>query len=78
MSKKFDVVATLRYTKDGEERKQYIRCGTAFDGPKGISIKIDSLPVHTWDGWLSLYEPKEKQAPQPTKQQASEDGEVPF
>lgn len=76
MSKRFDVVATIRYMKDGDERKQYIRCGTAFDGAKGINIKIDSLPAHSWDGWLSLYEPKEKQATQPSK--AVDDGEVPF
>ena len=43
MSKRFDVVATIRYTKDGDEQ-QYIRCGTAFDGAGSIS-KIDSPPA---------------------------------
>lgn len=79
MSRRYDVVATIRYTKDGEERKQYIRCGTAFDGAKGINIKIDSLPAHSWDGWLSLYEPKERDGnKQPAKAQGSDDGDIPF
>lgn len=73
--KRWDVVATLRYTKrDGTEGKQYLRCGTAFEGDKGISMQLDAIPLRDWDGWLSLYEPKQKDAP---KTSANGD-DVPF
>lgn len=84
MSKRYDVVATLRFTKrDGTEGKSYARCGTAFEGPKGISIKLDSVPVSKdWDGWLSLYEPKEKAAEPanaaPARRADRDDEPIPF
>lgn len=75
MAKRYDVVATIEYEKkDGTAGKSYVRCGSAFEGDKGISIKLDSVPVSPdWNGWLSLYEPREEGARKP----ASRD-EVPF
>lgn len=81
MAKRYDVVATMKFTKkDGTEGKSYTRCGAAFEGDKGISIKLDSVPISPdWDGWLSLYEPKEKEAAKPAERSASEDdGPIPF
>ena len=36
--------------------------GVCFQSDQGhLSIKIDSLPLN-WDGWISLFEPKPKEA----------------
>ena len=62
MSKRFDVVATIRcWLKDGEERKQYIPHGTGLDGAKGGSprIKIDSMPAHSGTAGCRSVEPWE-------------------
>lgn len=73
MAKRWDVVATIRYTRDNEEKKQYIKCGAAWEGDKGMRVKIDSLPTHSWDGWLNFYEPKAKDdAPK-----SRDDGDLP-
>lgn len=62
MSKRFDVVATVLEERNGEEKKRYVKCGVAFEGDKGLSIKLESVPVGMgWNGWLSLYEPREKE-----------------
>ena len=84
--KKFDVVAiTGEYTTaQGETKKRYMNCGAVFQTDKGFSMKLEGLPVGgDWNGWLSLYEPKQRQqTPQPSQQsdpfagQGSED--IPF
>ena len=81
--KRWDVVAQLRYVKkDGSEGKQYLRCGTAFDGEKGVRLQLDALPLRDWDGWLSFYEPKEKtgsDAPKTARPAGTEpDEDIPF
>lgn len=72
MSKRYDVVAAIPYERNGEKKTQFVRCGAAFDGAKGISIKLDSIPCAGWDGWLRLYEPKPKEGA------AAADDSVPF
>jgi hypothetical protein len=57
MAIKYDAVAVQRYEQNGEEKKRYIKCGVVFDGAKGMSLKLESLPV-PFDGWLQFYEPK--------------------
>jgi len=58
-----DVMATVGTykNKDGEEKKQYIKCGAAFTHEGGnISIKLDAVPVTPdWSGWLSLFEKRD-------------------
>lgn len=90
MSKKvYDVVATVgEYkTNDGTVKKRYLTCGAVFQGDKGMSIKLEALPVgKEWSGWLSLYEPKQsdykpRQAapPQPQSNQSSDEyDDIPF
>lgn len=59
MSKRFDVVIR----RPGRDDKAFFhRIGTAFEGDKGINIKLDSLPLPNEKGevWLSLYEPRER------------------
>lgn len=62
MSKVYDVVAVIR--EEGREKPRYVNCGAAFRSDKGgLSIKLNSLPAGAgWNGWLSLFEPKPKDA----------------
>jgi hypothetical protein len=78
--KRFDVVATIIETRDGEEKKRYQKCGAAWEGPKGINIKLDAIPVgQGWSGWLALYEPKEKEQTAPAaKGNQDADVDLPF
>ena len=72
MAKKvFDVVAiTGKYTNaQGEEKNRYMNCGAVFQTDKGFSMKLEGLPVGDWNGWLSFYEPKQRQSA-PAPQQA--------
>jgi hypothetical protein len=64
MGKKFDLVAvTGTYEVNGETKKRYANCGAVFEKEDGsLSVKIESLPVGTeWNGWLSMYEPQQRQ-----------------
>lgn len=64
-----DVVATVgEYKdKDGNEKKRFLRVGTAFvseddNGNKSMSIKMDALPLSAeWSRWLRVYQRKSKQ-----------------
>ena len=74
-TKKFDVVATVgEYTaKDGSTKKRYMNVGVCFENDEGqLSIKLETIPVGpNWSGWLSLYEPKERDAAPVTKHSAA-------
>lgn len=65
---KYDAVATLRRTaKDGTEKKSYHKMGVVFESDKGLSLKLESIPVG-FDGWVSFYEPKPKDGAKPATQ----------
>ena len=56
--------------------------GVCFQSDQGhLSLKIDSIPVN-WDGWISLFEPKPKEAgSKPTAHGAEAtiiDDDIPF
>jgi len=79
--KKYDVVAiTGEYTNaQGETKKRYVNCGAVFETEKGMSLKLESLPVGgEWNGWLSLYEPRQQQRQAPQKSSAPFDSDDPF
>ncbi len=84
--KKYDVVAiTGEYTNaQGEKKKRYVNCGAVFETEKGMSLKLESLPVGgEWNGWLSLYEPSQRQREEPKQQKSSDpfaggDGDEPL
>ena len=59
MAKKYDIVVTSTYESGGETKKRYTNIGAVFETDKGLSIKIESLPVG-WNGWANCYEPKER------------------
>jgi hypothetical protein len=60
--KRYDVVAvTGTYTdRNGNERKRYLNCGVVFETDKGLSLKLEALPVGH-DGWFQLYEPRSEE-----------------
>ena len=90
MAKKiYDVVATVgKYTDNqGNEKKRYVNVGAVFESDKGMSMKLETLPVGPeWSGWLSFYEPKQREsAPQESKPGANvpavgydDGGNIPF
>ena len=62
--KTHDAVATVGTYKDrnGNEKKRYVNVGSVFTDDDGRqSLKLDSVPVGPeWSGWISFYEPKER------------------
>jgi len=76
MSKKYDVVATLgTYEKNGEKKYVTRNVGAVISTQHGFRLKLDASfnpagCVRTEDGsvWLALFEPKEREAPQPQRQ----------
>ncbi len=41
------------YEKNGETKRAYRTIGALFKTEKGLSAKLDAIPVGTvWDGWL--------------------------
>lgn len=45
--------------KEGNTKAQYIRMGVVIEGPRGLSLKLEAIPVN-WDGWAYLNTPKPK------------------
>lgn len=83
---KFDAVCVIGTDKSG--KKKYHKMGTVFESDKGLSLKIDSMPVGPdWNGWVSFYEckPREQKAEAPKATKASapdaddfDDQRIPF
>lgn len=55
----YEVIATTgTYTnKNGEEKKRWQKIGVVMQGNKGLTLKMEAVPVG-WDGWATLAEPK--------------------
>jgi len=55
----YEVIATTgTYTnKQGEEKKRWQKIGVVMQTAKGLTLKMESVPVG-WDGWPTLAEPK--------------------
>lgn len=70
MPKKYDAVVSQRYTQNGEEKKRYINVGAVFEGERGLSLKLDAIPVG-FDGWIQFYEPRERDAAPAQRQMES-------
>lgn len=83
MSIKKEVITKNGTYKDkttGEDKQSWLKVGVLMDTRNGgEAIKIDYLPPQ-WDGWLSLREPKPKDAPKPQAPapQADLDDDTPF
>jgi hypothetical protein len=74
---KYDVVAKNGTYKDrnGDEKTRWLKMGVCFESEKGLSIKIDSMPI-AFDGWMSLMTPKPKEGAPSTAN--SIDDDIPF
>ena len=55
----YEVIATTgTYTNNnGEEKKRWQKIGVVMQSPKGLTLKMEAVPVG-WDGWATLAEPK--------------------
>jgi paraquat-inducible protein B len=80
------IAITGTYTdKNGEEKKRWVKCGVVMSTKSGgLALKLEALPT-VFDGWISLVEPKEKEAdaPPPAAKPAPKpirfgDDDVPF
>lgn len=82
MPKTHDLVAIVgSYTnKDGEEKKKYKNCGALIQKDGKIYVKMDAIPVpesEPWNGWLSCFEPKERNQSPPKPASGSHANEDP-
>ena len=73
MGIKYEVIAkTGEYQdKEGNTKARYIQMGVVIEGPRGLSLKLESIPVN-WDGWAYLNTPKPKEV------KAKNTDDVPF
>lgn len=82
MGAKWDVMArTGEYTdKDGQTKARWQKCGVVLESDKGLSLKIEVIPVGEWNGWFSLFEPKprEERAAAPKRKADPFDDSDPF
>lgn len=64
MKVKFEALAKAgTYTNSqGTEKTKWHKCGVVFENDRGMSIKLDSLPIN-FDGWISLFPPREAEKP---------------
>jgi hypothetical protein len=63
MAKVYDAVVTTTYEQGGETKKRYINVGAVFSSDRGMSLKLDAIPVN-FNGWIAFYEPKPREAGQ--------------
>lgn len=60
MGIKYEVIAKAgTYESNGETKTRWHKCGVVLESSKGLSLKLESLPI-VFDGWLNLWEPKAK------------------
>lgn len=73
--KVYDVVAvTGEYTdRNGTQKKRHLNCGVVFQTDKGLSLKLEAIPVES-NGWFMFFEPRNDPQPrQPAPQAAHTD-----
>ena len=80
--KTHDAVATVGTYKDrsGNEKKRYVNIGSVFTDDDGRqSLKLDSVPVGPeWSGWISFYEPKEREQSDNRGRSGGHDDDIAF
>ncbi len=78
MSKRFSVVQAKEV--QGRDKPVWMRHGIAFSGEKGISIKLESLPLPNAQGevWLRLFEDDGSRSQQQGGGAKKLDDEIPF
>ena len=69
MKKVYDAVVVTGEYEDrntGEKKKRYLNVGVVLQGDKGLSLKLEALPVN-FNGWINFYEPKDQTQQRPTQ-----------
>lgn len=74
-------VATVgSYTDNqGNEKKRYVNVGTLFqydDG--GFALKLDSIPVNGWNGFISFYDIEAKDSKGSGRSRDDDGDSIPF
>lgn len=69
-TRKYDVCVAR---KGKDEKTYWTKVGVILKSDKGYSLKMEVVPVG-WDGWASLFEPKEKEQPQQQQRQPDRTG----
>lgn len=59
------VTGTYRDPRTGEDKNVWKRIGAVFENEKGLSIKLDTIPVGEWNGWATLFPPKPQEGSSP-------------
>lgn len=83
MKQVFNVVRPREYSGRNGTRTAWDRVGVLIQEGERISIRLDSVPVGEWDGWLKAF-PKDEAAtqaqaqPAPAAQTDEFNDEVPF
>lgn len=60
------VVAAGNYTVNGQEKTRWITIGKLLKSPKGVKVKIDTIPLE-WNGWAELVDPDNEEKPRAKK-----------
>ena len=65
----YDVMAATGSYKDrdGNEKKRWLKCGVIMRTEKGLSLKMEAMPVGEFNGFFALFEPKRDDAPRPQR-----------
>ena len=58
--KVYDIVYAQQSNGD-KEKTQWIRVGVLLEKDGKMRIKIDSIPIGNWDGWLNVFEKEKKE-----------------
>ena len=57
--KVYDIVYAQQ-SNENKEKTQWIKVGVLLEKDGKMRIKLDSLPIGNWDGWLNVFEKSEK------------------
>jgi len=58
--KVYDIVYAQQSNGD-KEKTQWIKVGVLLEKDGKIRIKLDSIPIGNWDGWLNVFEKEKKE-----------------
>lgn len=78
MSKiKYDAISVSGTYQDqnGNEKKRWTKVGVVFEGEKGLSLKLECLPIN-FSGWITLSEPKPKDGSSPAAPASKNLGDI--
>jgi hypothetical protein len=67
------------YTKDGQEKTSWLTIGHILSDGQKSKIKLDSMPVGEFDGWVQIFDIDEERAPAAAPAPAAKaDDDLPF